>query len=130
MTEHSHFVQGVAWDPKLDFIATQSSDRSMIIYQFNALKNTSLKVKARHAKVSNRLFQSADNTDVAIEEKSVRIYHDETLLSFFRRLEFSPDGSLLATPCGIYYEKDELCHCVYLYSRGSLAKYLFTNLSI
>ncbi|KAI8453459.1 chromatin assembly complex protein [Phakopsora pachyrhizi] len=32
ITEHSNFVQGVAWDPLGKYIATQSSDRSMNIY--------------------------------------------------------------------------------------------------
>lgn len=27
IADHSHFVQGVAWDPLNEFIATQSSDR-------------------------------------------------------------------------------------------------------
>jgi chromatin assembly factor 1 subunit B len=30
LTDHSHFVQGVAWDPKSMFLATQSSDRYSI----------------------------------------------------------------------------------------------------
>src|ERR1700744_423586 len=32
IAEHSHFVQGVAWDPLNEFVATQSSDRSVHIY--------------------------------------------------------------------------------------------------
>lgn len=27
IAEHSHYVQGVAWDPMNEYIATQSSDR-------------------------------------------------------------------------------------------------------
>lgn len=34
--------------------------------------------------------------------KSFRMYHDENLQSFFRRLTFTPDGSLLITPAGQY----------------------------
>ncbi|KAF9583975.1 hypothetical protein BGW38_007963 [Lunasporangiospora selenospora] len=34
--------------------------------------------------------------------KSFRLYHDETLTSFFRRLSFTPDGSMLLTPAGQY----------------------------
>ena len=34
-------------------------------------------------------------------KKSIRMYHDETLTSFFRRLAFTPDGALLITPAGI-----------------------------
>ena len=32
IAEHNHYVQGVAWDPLNEFIATQSSDRSMHVY--------------------------------------------------------------------------------------------------
>lgn len=34
--------------------------------------------------------------------KTFRLYHDETLTSFFRRLSFTPDGSMLITPAGQY----------------------------
>ena len=33
---------------------------------------------------------------------TIRMFFDETFPSFFRRLSFSPDGSLLAVPAGIY----------------------------
>jgi chromatin assembly factor 1 subunit B len=32
IAEHNHYVQGVAWDPLNEYIATQSSDRSMHVY--------------------------------------------------------------------------------------------------
>lgn len=32
IAEHNHYVQGVAWDPLNEFVATQSSDRSVHIY--------------------------------------------------------------------------------------------------
>ncbi|ORZ04080.1 WD40-repeat-containing domain protein [Lobosporangium transversale] len=34
--------------------------------------------------------------------KTFKLYHDETLTSFFRRLTFTPDGSMLLTPAGLY----------------------------
>lgn len=34
--------------------------------------------------------------------RSSYLYHNETLVSFFRRLTFSPDGSLLLTPSGMF----------------------------
>ncbi|VVT55278.1 uncharacterized protein SAPINGB_P004516 [Magnusiomyces paraingens] len=34
--------------------------------------------------------------------RSSYLYHSETLVSFFRRLTFSPDGSLLLTPSGMF----------------------------
>lgn len=36
-----------------------------------------------------------------LHEKSIRLYHDGTLQTFFRRLCFTPDGKLLLTPAGI-----------------------------
>ena len=30
--------------------------------------------------------------------KSTRMFHDETISSFFRRLTFSPDGNILVAP--------------------------------
>ena len=32
VAEHNHYVQGVAWDPLNEYIATQSSDRSVHVY--------------------------------------------------------------------------------------------------
>src|SRR3954453_23936088 len=32
IAEHNHYVQGVAWDPLNEYVATQSSDRSVHIY--------------------------------------------------------------------------------------------------
>jgi hypothetical protein len=57
------------------------------------------------------------------KSKTYRIYQDETLVSFFRRLTFSPDGALLFTPCGIHktHEDDEQSkHCVYIFTRGNI----------
>lgn len=58
--------------------------------------------------------------------KSSLLYHSETLQSFFRRLAFSPDGSLLLTPLGIFKHDDtedesaEHLNTVYIYIRSGL----------
>lgn len=36
ISEHSHYVQGIAWDPLNDFIATQSSDRSVHVHSLHS----------------------------------------------------------------------------------------------
>lgn len=33
ISEHNHYIQGVAWDPLTEYIATQSSDRSVHVHQ-------------------------------------------------------------------------------------------------
>jgi chromatin assembly factor 1 subunit B len=63
--------------------------------------------------------------------KNASLYANETLTSFFRRLTFTPDGSLLLTPAGQYqtqhrHEGDkptfEVINTVYIYTRGGINK--------
>jgi chromatin assembly factor 1 subunit B len=65
--------------------------------------------------------------------KNASIYANETFTSFFRRLTFSPDGSLLFTPAGQYKTShispgdpsktfDEVINTVYIYTRAGFNK--------
>ncbi|KAK6197393.1 WD40-repeat-containing domain protein [Scheffersomyces amazonensis] len=112
---HSHYIQGVTWDPQNDFIASQSSDRSVVIYKIIHAPDGTIK----DVKYSNKLLKYNNHF----------MYYPETLQSFFRRLNFSPDGSLLITPCGIeevsntstaITSSNSIKNSVYIYSRKSL----------
>jgi len=79
---------------------------------------------------------TSGQTTTKVQTKSNRIYHDETLTSFFRRLSFTADGSLLLTPAGQYRgcvlpvgkkkedtptsAQPDLKNTVYIYTRGGL----------
>lgn len=63
--------------------------------------------------------------------KNGNLYANETLTSFFRRLTFTPDGSLLLTPAGQYSTQHigadgkigyEVINTVYIYTRGGINK--------
>ena len=63
--------------------------------------------------------------------KNASLYANETLTSFFRRLTFTPDGSLLLTPAGQYQTQhqneggkptNEVINTVYIYTRGGINK--------
>ncbi|KAL5361553.1 WD40-repeat-containing domain protein [Aspergillus floccosus] len=65
--------------------------------------------------------------------KNASIYANETFTSFFRRLTFAPDGSLLFTPAGQYKTThvsatdpakttDEIINTVYIYTRAGFNK--------
>ena len=65
--------------------------------------------------------------------KNANLYANETYTSFFRRLAFAPDGSLLFTPAGQYKTShpttvdgiksaDEVINTVYIYTRAGLNK--------
>jgi hypothetical protein len=57
-----------------------------------------------------------------------RLYQDDTVPSFFRRLAFTPDGSLLLTPTGLYAAAaagsgEVLRDTTHAFSRANLTKY-------
>ncbi|XP_063932198.1 uncharacterized protein LOC135144135 isoform X2 [Zophobas morio] len=112
LMEHRHYVQGITWDPLNNFIASQSSDRTCRIY----------KVKEKgHGTVSCKFSFNIDFLTLQLDEDTVvkkRLFADETLNTFFRRLEFSPDGRLLLTPAGLK-EKE---YCVYGFARQNLSR--------
>ncbi|XP_055389550.1 chromatin assembly factor 1 subunit B [Condylostylus longicornis] len=91
LRDHKSFVQGVAWDPKNEFIATLSTDRNMRIFD--------IKTKKCVSRVNKCILPVPECSELF--DKSVRIFHDDTLQTFFRRLCFSPDGNLIITPSGI-----------------------------
>ncbi|KAI8358362.1 WD40-repeat-containing domain protein [Mortierella sp. GBAus27b] len=80
-----------------------------------------------------------DEATKPTKTKSFRMYYDETLTSFFRRLSFTPDGSMLLTPAGQYkapvnkHKEDEAGsthqapeletrNTVYIYARRDFSK--------
>lgn len=232
IAEHNHYVQGVAWDPLNEYIATQSSDRSVHVYSLRTkdghytLHNETDKPSrvASHLKSdlpaprrisssspappdfghraqlavidavpgvagsatsvpmgspvpsapgtptsialpmnppsvmgqSRRSSFSSSRRSVSpapsmplpavmpmeaspkpmplptsMSVKNASLYANETLTSFFRRLTFTPDGSLLLTPAGQYQSQHltvdgktsyEIVNTVYIYTRGGINK--------
>ncbi|PQE13504.1 hypothetical protein CJF32_00005397 [Rutstroemia sp. NJR-2017a WRK4] len=227
IAEHQHYVQGVAWDPLNEYIATQSSDRSVHIYTLRtkdgqfSLDNReepkrighNLKMDLPGRRISSNspappemgfrsqmppetpntmgspapscpgtptsiampmnppsvishsrrssfgasspamsMRRSASPAPslplpavmpmeaspkpysmIGLGVKNAHIYANETLKSFFRRLAFTPDGSLLFTPAGQYQTQHkgledgvktmyEVVNTVYIYTRGGINK--------
>ena len=217
IAEHNHFVQGVAWDPLNEFVATQSSDRSVHIYalklkdgtatlsthgKFNKMDLPGRRIsshspapvdsthRASNASQSNLAIASPApsnpgtplttplpmdpplmassrrssfgsspsfrrsaspapslplpavrpeisspslNAAMGLAVRNTNLYHNETMTSFFRRLTFSPDGSLLFTPAGHYKTAfptaadptkttEDVSNTVYIYTRAGFNK--------
>ncbi|XP_049764646.1 chromatin assembly factor 1 subunit B isoform X1 [Schistocerca cancellata] len=112
LKEHTGFVQGVSWDPKNKFVATMCSDRSCRIYNLNSKK------VMYH--INKAILPAPDGSE--LEGKTVRLFHDDTLKSFFRRLCFSPDGELLIVPSGFVEipDTDKHFNATYIFTRCSL----------
>jgi chromatin assembly factor 1 subunit B len=114
------------------------TNRSVSIFSYSIPKTGVINVKhlSKHFKIPLSLIKDqvsdVSGTPLAVK-KSTRIYHDESLLSFFRRPWFSPDGNLFLTPTGQIpklenpdpgqiSKEEEMDNCVLMYSRGSILK--------
>ena len=141
--DHTHFVQGVSWDPFGGLLATQSSDRSVRLYaDKDAGKGKKRKLGAKPnlpgrggdpstmksvKKITNVAVMeevpapaaevdakggaeepsrgmegdapgtaAAPAADAVFKKKAgPQLFADETVPSFFRRLDWTPDGSFL-----------------------------------
>ncbi|RVE50749.1 hypothetical protein evm_004659 [Chilo suppressalis] len=115
ITDHKGFVQGVAWDPQNGFIVSASSDRV-----FRTFDISTKKVVSRSSKATLPFL-----LEHPLHNVKVRLYHDDTLQTYYRRLHFSPDGLLIAVPAGrIEPEQGKMdmkpINAVYIYTRFSL----------
>lgn len=88
LRNHANFVQGVTIDPFGRLIASMGNDRALRIFTAN---NTSW---CQVASVSS------------IGTDSRLFIDDSKFKNFFRRLAWSPDGSVLACPSGIHLPKE------------------------
>ncbi|CAA6667724.1 unnamed protein product [Spirodela intermedia] len=122
---HLHYVQGVAWDPLGQFVASLSSDRTCRIYvnkpQAKVKSHEKLNYVCQHV-VSKSEPQRQD--DAKAQLPKAYLFHDDTLTSFFRRLAWSPDGSFLLVPAGIYKlsSKSEAVNTAYIFARKDLSR--------
>lgn len=121
--EHGHFVQGVAWDPLGVFLATQSSDRSVRVWRASTKVNGTVNLTAFGKLARAPLSLFGPQSDAQQAERMHSLFFDETLVSFFRRLAFSPDGSLLFMPTGLVPRSATTGgrHAFYVATRGQLA---------
>ncbi|XXG60792.1 hypothetical protein AAC387_Pa04g2617 [Persea americana] len=122
---HLHYVQGVAWDPLGQYLASISSDRTCRIY-LNKPTGTAKGIKKMHYVCQNVLskFEQQIVDDSKLQLTKSHLFHDETLPSFFRRLAWSPDGSFLLVPAGTYKfsNASDVINTAYIFSRRDLTR--------
>lgn len=116
LRNHDSFVQGVTWDPRGRYVATLSCDRHCRIF---LSQNGRCICKIHRCKLPAAFDK--ESTD-----KVTRLFHDDTLQTFCRRLTFTPDGSLLLVPAGIVEPPGEApVNVVHVFSRHDLSKPVF-----
>ena len=188
---HSHFVQGVSWDPRNEMLASQSSDRSVHVHQWKKTNKDVWKASTINRSSKLTMWTPPPKVETAVpvttsqtpseappltselnagesslvptsiiddafdnvsevpppssflggldenvnpnsqpmvkdeKPKTTKIYLDETFVTFFRRLSFSPDGSFLFAPTGIHkadFNDPDTTNCVHIYARNAMNK--------
>lgn len=143
--EHQSYVQGVVWDPLNRYIASLSADRSMLVFNVNTGRTVHRVYKLtsgekdkdkdkEEKKDENELFvifrlnttETAPENVLLSKKTSSKLFFDQTLESFCRRLTFSPGGELLFAPSGIFEGGcgDEFKNTVYVFERKDLSRYV------
>uniref|UniRef100_A0A665U216 CAF1B/HIR1 beta-propeller domain-containing protein n=1 Tax=Echeneis naucrates TaxID=173247 RepID=A0A665U216_ECHNA len=110
LNDHKSYVQGVTWDPQGQYVATLSCDRVMRVYSTHTKKKAFCISKMSSGPLAEG------------EVKQYRIFHDDSMRSFFRRLSFTPDGSFLLAPAGCVEIDENIINTTYIFSRKSLKR--------
>ncbi|KAF7663054.1 hypothetical protein LDENG_00219550 [Lucifuga dentata] len=110
LNDHKSYVQGVTWDPLGQYVATLSCDRVMRVYSTHTKKKAFC--------VSKMSSGSAGEGEV----KHYRMFHDDSMRSFFRRLSFTPDGSFLLAPAGCMETGENIINTTFVFSRKGLKR--------
>ncbi|KAK7939248.1 hypothetical protein WMY93_002574 [Mugilogobius chulae] len=110
LNDHKSYVQGVAWDPLGQYVATLSCDRVLRVYSTHTKKKAFC--------ISKLSSGPVPEGDV----KPFRMFHDDSMRSFFRRLSFSPDGSFLFAPAGCVESGENIINTTYIFSRKGLKR--------
>jgi len=145
LSDHNGWVNGVAWDPLNKHVATIASDRCLRLFgtkSYNYVRKVRSCKLVAPSRGNKRVDggsskQETPTKNEANEEKNVRLFHDDTFQSFYRRLDYSPDGELLAIPpSGVLEQAAEYgsgnsgsssgdgktSHCTHIFSRTNYAK--------
>lgn len=133
LNKHDGYVQGVAWDPLNDFVATLCTDRSLRFFNTQN-KKLAFKVNKMITKIPSNT-STAQEAETEEKVKSTPIFYDDTLATISRRMSFSPNGELLLVPAGIVEidddekdsDKDKFLNVVHIFSRDNLKKYALTS---
>lgn len=130
-SDHTHFVQGVAYDPLGVYVASMGSDRTVRVYARKPPPKAKTKVlrpkdandgplpPPEHQAMVERLlmdsklelgkgkvlkYRETPPTDASAPPKKQYLFADEsTVESFFRRLSWTTDGAFLVTPAALWH---------------------------
>jgi chromatin assembly factor 1 subunit B len=123
LDEHEKFVQGIAVDLRFEHIISCSNDRTAKVWKAIKTKKSETEF---YCKKSLKRYdpQRVDDEDNPEQKNGFRIFADESVPTFFRRPDTSPDGELFLLPAGIWQKHSEARpeYCCFLYRKNFLEK--------
>ncbi len=112
LSSHLKYVQGVAFDPRSEYLVSASNDKSVRCYSLFGKNRSRRKVPVCEF-VAKKAMQ---------EGVKGGYFHDDTVPTFFRRISWSPEGSLLVCPTGKAVNSDAAVttNATHVFTRSSL----------
>ena len=96
--DHRHYVQGVAWDPLNQYFCTQSCDRVVRLWKIQE-KLPPPSLTAQVSPIGTKKLVYSLQAKLARDTRTERaLFLDDSLVTFFRRPTWSPDGAYLIMP--------------------------------
>lgn len=111
LKEPKGFVQGVIYDPLGLNYCCISTDRALRIFS-----------TTNHKCINTVSKMQMSKENVEPMPPSIRIFHDDTMKSFFRRMCYTPDGNLLITPSGCLEIDGKTINTSYIFTRNAYSK--------
>lgn len=134
INDHSHYVQGVAFDPRGECFATQGSDKTVRVYPLpdDDWKRSKKPLVGKILKFwpNEEIPSVADNATPREDEQQQNRYpvfaSELQFTGFFRRLTFATDGEALLVPAALAKPEDNgnngtRSSGAVAYARGKLA---------
>ncbi|UKJ89077.2 Fasciclin-2-like protein [Theileria orientalis] len=106
---HTSFAQGVSLDPKNELLASLGSDQCLRVWKRRNQKMWKSVLVLKAARDRGDIVPMAEfENNIELRKYSRLVFMSEDLKTFFRRLDWSPDGRLLVAPTGIRHDKTNL----------------------
>ena len=107
--DHQHFVNGINWDPIAhQHLITVSNDRSFKV----------TKVASSSKRITFIPLAKIHKMQDSPSSEGFKLFHDESLGSFFRKPDFTPDGAYCYVPGGCLSNG---ANCVHVWMRNAFS---------
>jgi WD40 repeat protein len=126
-SDHSHYVQGLAFDPRGELLASQAVDRTVRVYRLSASTSKRRGGGKKRTWELDTLIRNGAVVGAAEGTAEKPLFLGEHAgIGFFRRLTWTPDGAFLLVPAGVRRAVEDgetrTSFATHLFSRRALGR--------